>query len=194
MARDRAARPGAKALRLFVAIEIPEAAKDAVEAAVAPLRTAFPKARWVPRENWHVTLKFLGQTWPRLEEWVRAQVGGAAAASVGLDSKLEGIGSFPSSRRARVVWAGLDDRAGRMAEIAHALDVALAKEFKPEKRAFTPHLTVARSDPPLSLPASFGEIQVEPVGFRVERLTLFRSHLQRPAPRYEPLESFPLGG
>lgn len=175
-------------------MEIPEAAKDAVENAVAPLRAEFPKARWAPRENWHVTLKFLGQTWPRLEGWVRARVGEAAAGCVGFDSKLEGVGSFPSPRKARVVWAGLDDRAGRMAEIAHALDAALADEFKIEKRAFTPHVTVARSEPPLSLPASFGDIEVEPVGFRVERLTLFRSHLRRPAPRYEPLGSFPLGG
>ena len=66
MARDRSARPEAKPLRLFVAIEVPDGAKDAVARAFAPWREAHPRARWTPRENQHVTLKFLGRTWPRL--------------------------------------------------------------------------------------------------------------------------------
>ena len=65
--------------------------------------------------------------------------------------------------------------------------------FRPETRAFTPHLTVARSDPPLELPAAFVATPVRPVRFRIDRVVVFRSHLRRPAPRYEPLASFPLG-
>ena len=77
--------------------------------------------------------------------------------------------------------------------MAGALDDGLAKEFAPEKRAFTPHLTVARSDPPLLLPEGFADTELAPVAFTVDHLTLFRSHLRRPAPLYEPLGSFPLG-
>jgi 2'-5' RNA ligase len=80
-----------------------------------------------------------------------------------------------------------------MAAIAQALDARLSKEFRVEARGFSPHLTIARSDPPLRLPPDFVDTVVEPVAFQVERLTLFRSHLQRPAPRYEPLEVMPLG-
>jgi 2'-5' RNA ligase len=54
-------------------------------------------------------------------------------------------------------------------------------------------VTLARSDPPLALPEGFRATPLEPVAFRVERVTLFRSHLQRPAPRYEPLARFSLG-
>ena len=194
MARDRASRPEGKALRLFVAFDVAAEAVDVIESAIGPWRSEFPDARWVPRENWHITVKFLGQTWPRLEGWVRERVGDAASSLRPVGTRLTGLGCFPSPGRARVLWAGIDDGPGRLAEIALALDAALAREFKPETRAFSAHLTVARSDPPLRLPAAFGETRVEPVAFRVERLTLYRSHLRRPAPWYEPLATFPLEG
>ena len=194
MARDRTARPEARPLRLFVAVELSSAARRAIEAAVAPWRAEFPRARWVPESNWHVTVKFLGSTWPRLTTWVPERVASGAASCPAFDTRLDGLGAFPSTRRARVVWVGLDDRAGRMAELVHALDASLAAEFRSETRPFTPHVTAARSEPPIALPETFGATPVEPVPIRVDRVTLFRSHLQRPAPRYEALASFPLGG
>jgi 2'-5' RNA ligase len=192
MARDRAARPEAKPLRLFVAIEIPEAVKDAVEEAFAPWREAFPKARWVPRENLHVTLKFLGRTWPRLSEWVPAQVESAAADLARFPARLRGVGSFPSAKRGRALWAGFED-ADRTGELAAAIEAALADEFPTEKRPFHPHLTVARSDPPLKLPAGYTSTELASDEWDVEHVVLFRSHLGRPAPRYEPLARFRLG-
>jgi 2'-5' RNA ligase len=198
MARDRSARPEAKALRLFAAIEVPEEARDAIDAAVAPWRERFPKARWAPRENWHVTLKFLGQTWPRLGPWVQDRIGEVATTAAPFETRLTTLGAFPERAtgrgKARVLWAGLDDGTDAMAAIVGALDAALAREFAPEARAYSPHVTVARSDPPLDLPEGFRGTPLAPVGFRVEAITLFRSHLQRPAPRYEALERFSLGG
>jgi glycine/D-amino acid oxidase-like deaminating enzyme len=55
-------------------------------------------------------------------------------------------------------------------------------------------LTVARSDPPLKLGGGTTPTPVEPVGFRVEEIVLFRSNLRRPAPRYEPIAAFALAG
>ena len=194
MAKDRAGRPEAKPLRLFVAVEIPEHAKEVVWAAVAPWRERFPRARWVPRENWHVTLRFLGSTWPRLSGWVHEQVGAVAAEHPAFQTRLLALGAFPSPGRARVVWAGLEDRGDRMSALAQALDASLAREFEPEKRSFRPHLTVARSEPPLRLPEDFADAGLAGEPFSIGRLVLFRSHLQRPAPRYEPLDTFPLSG
>lgn len=194
MARDRASRPEAKPLRLFVAIEVPDHAARVLAGAIEPWRAAFPKARWAPRENWHVTLKFLGRTYPRLLEWVPARLAEVAAEIVPFRTLLTGLGAFPSPGRARVVWAGLDDGSGRMAGLALAIGAALSKELPPERRAFTPHLTLARSDPPLALPDGFVATRLQAEPFKVERFVLVRSHLRRPAPRYEPLGAFPLGG
>jgi RNA 2',3'-cyclic 3'-phosphodiesterase len=193
MARDRDASQEAKPLRLFVAIEIPEAVKDAVEEVFAPWREAFPKARWVPRENLHVTLKFLGRTWPRLTDWVPEQVQEAVSEVEPFDTRLLGVGSFPSAKRGRAIWAGFDDGDQRLTELAGAIDNALDDEFEPEKRPFHPHLTVARSDPPLKLPAAYTGTELDSEQWLVDSVTLFRSHLGRPSPRYEPLARFPLG-
>ena len=192
MARDRASRPEATPLRLFVAVEVPEDIRSRLGEAVAPVRDRFPKARWVRPRNQHVTMKFLGSTYPRLVEWVTETVSGVARKHVTFATRVEGLGVFPNARRARVLWAGLDDAGGGLTGLATDLDEALSREFAPEKRAFTPHVTVARFEPPVGL---------EPIGavfeserFLVHRVVLFRSHLRRPAPVYEPLGTYPLEG
>jgi RNA 2',3'-cyclic 3'-phosphodiesterase len=193
MGRDRAARPEAKPLRLFVAIEIPGSVKEVVEQAFAPWREAFPKARWVPRENLHVTLKFLGRTWPRLADRVPEQVEAAAADVSRFAARLREVGSFPSAKRGRALWAGFeDDRL--IADLAAKIEAGLVDEFPTEKRPFHPHLTVARSDPPVKLPPEFAETPLLTEEWEVDHVVLFRSHLRRPAPVYEPLARFPLGG
>jgi RNA 2',3'-cyclic 3'-phosphodiesterase len=192
MGRDRAARPEAKPLRLFVAIEIPGSVKEVVEQAFAPWREAFPKARWVPRENLHVTLKFLGRTWPRLADRVPEQVEAAAADVSRFAARLREVGSFPSAKRGRALWAGFED-ARLIADLAAKIEAGLLDEFPTEKRPFHPHLTVARSDPPVKLPPEFAETPLLTEEWEVDHVVLFRSHLRRPAPVYEPLARFPLG-
>jgi RNA 2',3'-cyclic 3'-phosphodiesterase len=177
---------------LFVAVPIPEAAADAVEDAFDRWRREFPKARWVPRENLHVTLRFLGSTYPRLVPWVRDRLAEVAAGEPRFETRVRDVGGFPSARRARVVWAGIDDADGALARLAEAVQAELAREFPPESRPFSAHVTVARSDPPLSLPTTFAATELESPPFVVDALVLMRSHLRRPAPRYEPVATFPL--
>jgi 2'-5' RNA ligase len=194
MARDRASRPEAKPLRLFVAVDVPEPVRERVQAAIGPWRERLPRARWVPKQNQHVTLKFLGSTWPRLVGWVMESVEAVARQSEPLETRVTALGAFPSTRRARVLWAGLDDPGGRLASLAADLEGTLATEFTPEKRAFTAHLTVARFDPPVPFDEeeiAAADVASEP--FAVDRLVVYRSHLRRPAPIYEPVGEFALG-
>jgi 2'-5' RNA ligase len=191
--RDRSKRPEARPLRLFVAIDIPDGVRDLVDDGVAPIRERYPRGRWVPSRNQHVTVKFLGATWPRLVEPVTQAIGAIAAASDAFETRVAELGAFPSARRARVLWVGLEDPARRFGSIAAALDEALAADFTPEKRPFAAHLTVARFDPPVALEEELEQMTIESRPFVVEWLTLYRSHLRRPAPVYEPLVTFPLG-
>lgn len=193
MGRDRAARPEAKPDRLFVAVEIPDEMKDVVDEAFRPWRDVFPRARWVPPENRHVTVAFLGRTWPRLRDWVPARLEEAARSSAPFAVSLTGVGSFPSKRKGRVLWAGLDDD-GKLGELATLVDDALAEEFPPESRPFHAHLTVARSDPPLDLPEDYASTELRTAPWEVDEIVLFRSHVRRPAPVYEPIGRFVLGG
>ena len=178
-------------MRLFVAFEVPEEVRTGLCRALEPLRERFPKARWVPKRNQHVTVKFLGSTYPRLVEWVHSTAAEVATAHEAFETRVANLGTFPNARRTRVLWAGLDDPNARAATIAASLDRALAREFKLEQRPFTPHLTVARFEPPAALDPV--EVAFESGAFAVDHLVLFRSHLRRPAPVYEPLATFRLG-
>jgi 2'-5' RNA ligase len=195
MGRDRAARPEARPLRLFAAVDLPERAKDAIEQAVEPWREHLPERRWVPRESWHVTVKFLGRTWPRLAEWVEEGCARAASGIRPFRVSLGGLGVFPGPSRARVLWVGFRDPDGGMAALARALDEELEAEFPPEKRAFTAHLTVARFNPPVPVRDHIEELratQVEAAPIRVGSLVLYQSHLSPRGARYEPLRTFGL--
>lgn len=197
MGRDRAARPEAAPLRLFAAVDLPPRVREGIEGTLAPWRERLPRGRWVRPENWHVTVKFLGRTYPRLVGWVTDAAREAAASIRPFRVGVDGMGVFPGPGRARVLWVGLVDRDESLPALARALDDRLVDEFPPEKRGFTPHLTVARFNPPVPVREDVDELaatrfQVEP--FRVGELVLYRSHLSPKGARYEPLERFPLRG
>jgi 2'-5' RNA ligase len=196
MARDRMARPEAKPLRLFIAVDVPDPVKADLANAIAPFRERIPGARWTRPSGWHVTLKFLGSTWPRLVEEVREAVATVAQGAGPFDSRLTDVGAFPSVRRARVIWAGLADPDTRFTRLVADLDEALVEHFVPEKRAFTPHLTLARLTPPRDVDEFAPDLPGMSVAsdrFSVDRLVLYRSHLSPKGATYEPLLAAPLG-
>jgi 2'-5' RNA ligase len=197
VARDRAARPEAKPLRLFVAVDVPDDVKASLTEAIAPFQQRIPGARWTRPTGWHVTLKFLGSTWPRLVDPVKEAVGEAAGRAAPFRTGLTELGAFPSARRARVLWAGLSDAEGRFASLVSSLDELLEEHFMPEKRAYTPHLTVARLQTPRALDEFVPELAGTAVAsrsFDVTGLVLYRSHLSRQGSTYEPLVEAAFGG
>ena len=197
MARDRAARPEAKPLRLFIAVDVPGDVQEGLEASLTPYRDKIPGARWTQRTGWHVTLKFLGSTWPRLVEEIKAAVGKTAGETAPFETALTEIGAFPSARRARVIWAGLSDPDERLAGMVRRLDDLLVDYFMAEERDYTPHLTVGRLTPPRALDEFAADLMGLPVPsrpFAIEELVLYQSHLSPKGATYEALERRPLGG
>jgi RNA 2',3'-cyclic 3'-phosphodiesterase len=182
-------------LRLFVAFEVPEAQKDSVQKAIASLEpVAVPGARWTSRESWHVTLKFLGATPEERLAEVTGVVEQAASASQPARTSLQGLGAFPSFRRARVLWVGLEDPGGVLAALACTLEEGFARHgFPAEGRPWTPHLTVARLKVPAPVALDPAEVHLDEQPFEVGRVVLFRSHLKPSGAVYEPLARCPLG-
>ena len=117
----------------------------------------------------------------------------AVATSV-FEVRLAGLGRFPERGKARVLWAGLDDPAGGLARLAAALEEGLASHVRPEARPYHPHLTLARSNPPLALAPGWAGTEVAQVAWSVDRLVLFESHLRRPHARYEAVATYPFPG
>ena len=181
-------------LRLFFAASVPSPLLDSVQERLADLKSALPQARWTAPAHQHLTCKFLGATpADRLEEVART---GAAVARERREAAvaLSNLGAFPSARRARVLWLGVDDPAGVLTGLAEGLGDALEPlGFAAEARVFTPHLTLARfkSSVQLSSLCALDTGGLPP--FEVSELVLWRSHLSPKGARYERLETLPLG-
>lgn len=92
----------------------------------------------------HITVKFLGDIEENRVDEIVERAGQAIEEAESFDMAVKGTGVFPSVRKPRVIWAGVEDD-GRLKFIAESLDMAMAEMgFKREKRAFKPHVTVAR--------------------------------------------------
>lgn len=176
-------------------IDLPSKIKIDLAALIDMLRPAAPQAKWVPRDNLHLTLSFLGEVKEERLEEMRSALARAALSIPGpIETSLKESGAFPSVRRARVLWVGLADQDGRLGALAGAVASGLEPlGFAPEKRAWTPHLTLARFRVPGDASQLLGAMVPE-TAFAIPEATLFRSRLARPAPAYEALERFPLGG
>ena len=188
-------------MRLFTAVELPEAVRAAVAAAAGPLLAPLTGVRATTREHLHVTVRFLGDVEPEALPAVRQALAAAAAGVPSSRARILGFGAFPTLRAPRVIWAGVEDPAGTCAALERAASAQVGPlGFPPEERAFTPHVTLARivgprgqryrrgpaqplSPPP---PAPFGP------EFAVASLTLFRSDLSPRGPAHTALDRFPL--
>lgn len=138
-------------MRLFVAIEISTDIRAEFSALLKEFRGMAPQAKWVRAENLHVTLKFLGETQP---EKLTALQNGLAAIRSPEPVRLEfhGLGFFPNEKRPRVFWSGMEASAN-LKSLAEDIDHAAHRlGFPLEERPFTPHLTLARFQPPGSAP------------------------------------------
>ena len=181
----------ARTERLFVALDLPAAAR----AALAAFRDdgADPKLwRPVADEALHVTLAFLGHRPPGEADAVAAVLRGCAgpAADLALGAAL-----LLPPRRARVLCAEVQDRAGALGALQARVSAGLAAAglYEPERRPFRPHATVARLRAGARAPRTAPPDGPEPVAFAGEALTLYRSRLARAGARYEPLERIALG-
>jgi RNA 2',3'-cyclic 3'-phosphodiesterase len=180
-------------VRLFVAVTVPAEQLDALETDTSSLKERLTGARWTANKNRHVTLKFLGSTPSDQMDRIGRICASMAAKHQVTNVSLAGLGAFPSEKRARVLWAGIEDDDNLLAIMAGELSDALEPMgFEPEARAFTPHLTLARLKTPGKLPELPGLTEVTREPFEVREVVLFRSHLSPRGARYEALDRYPL--
>jgi len=130
-------------MRLFVALDIEPEIRNRIAQFMDGVREFAPDTRWVAAESLHVTLKFIGERPPeKLEDLKRALAGVRGQPA---EITFSGTGFFPTPKAARVFWIGI--QAGpELASLAGAVDSATsALGIESEKRAFAPHLTLART-------------------------------------------------
>ncbi len=179
-------------MRLFVAAPLTEEVRYQmmhllVDAIALPL-----PGRAVRPENWHLTLRFLGE----VDEVARDRVTAALdEADLGppFPVRWGGIGAFPRARRATVLWIGLERGAVESARLGEVVEEAVqAAGFPPEERPFRSHLTLSRIRPHQDVAVLLETVPPLGINMTVDRVVLYESHLGRGGARYEEIESFPL--
>jgi 2'-5' RNA ligase len=97
----------------------------------------------VKTQNIHLTLRFLGNIFPPMLNAVYEEM--KQVSFPPFEITLRGLGAFPHLNRPRVVWAGIKKGADELVKIFEQLELRLRKlGFKPDKKGFSPHLTIAR--------------------------------------------------
>jgi 2'-5' RNA ligase len=184
-------------MRLFTALDLPPEVAGRLADLLERLRPA-ARIAWSPPANLHITTKFIGE-WPdeRLEELKSAfaALPGRAPISV----HVGGLGFYPNPRSPRVFWCGVE--AAGLAELAADTDAATARlGIQSEKRAYSPHLTLARIREQVDLRTLHERVAglVEtPSGadcgrFAARSFFLYRSQLRPTGSLYTKLAEFPL--
>jgi 2'-5' RNA ligase len=134
-------------LRLFIAIAIPEQIKDAIERAQRELRRVLPQAsvRWTRCEQFHLTLRFLGNVEAQRVGALSQAVNSAAQAFAPLQLRAEQVGFFPSARFPRVLWVGVRGTQDQLLPLQQAVQSAtLAFTAEEPEERFSGHVTLAR--------------------------------------------------
>lgn len=171
-------------MRLFVAIDLPWFVREQLAALTG---TGIPGARWVPPENYHLTLRFIGEIPGHVARDVDDALLGLRAR--GFELSLAGMGTFAKGGVSNTLFAGVE-RTPQLEHLRNKIETALQRAgLEPERRKFQPHVTLARLDNAVEAKVA-GFVQAHNL-FRagpipVEHFTLFSSLLCKDHAVYTP--------
>lgn len=182
-------------MRLFFCVELADEVKKALAEVAQRVRSVLGDGSWVPMENYHITVRFLGEVeekiLPKLLEVGRS----TAQETMPFALALEVLGGFPQAQAARVLWVGPRSEVPEHQRLCQKVEKAVqALGFPPEKKEPMPHVTLVRFRSPRDLRPL---LKWENLGIpeaRAGALTLMRSELWPEGARYTPVASWRFGG
>ncbi|MDE8348227.1 MAG: RNA 2',3'-cyclic phosphodiesterase [Acidocella sp.] len=177
-------------MRLFVALDLPWEVKEQL----SDLTFNMPGARWVPTDNFHLTLRFIGEA-----NRLQAEEIDHALASLrgrGFAFSLSGLGWFEKAGRVSCLWAGVE-RNEHLTKLQAKVETALHRiGMPPDRRRFTPHVALARMDVSVT-PGLAAFVQANnlyrSIPIRADNVTLFSSFLGKDQPTYTQEAEYALG-
>lgn len=131
-------------MRCFIAIDLPEELKRQIELVINLIAPLSKDIKWVPSENIHLTVKFLGEVkedrLPEIEQRLRDICRIHAPFSI----SVRGTGAFPNEKSPNVIWIGVN-KSDRLKSLYLDIDNSLSEAgFEKESRKHSPHLTIGR--------------------------------------------------
>ena len=188
-------------IRTFIAIDLPLSLQESLDKQTARLRQTLGDnvIRWVSPHNMHLTLKFLGKVPAAHLDFLKQMLTQATDSTPQFDLQIGGIGSFPSSKRPRVLWVGIHAPTS-LASLQRMIEEGANRlGFEKEERAFSPHLTVGRIRQGIDVKEiqkisnAISTIQLGKIGTaRVDSVHLYKSALNSEGSIYTKLFTTPL--
>lgn len=178
-------------MRLFVALSLPETVRDRL----AFLSQGIPSAKWVPQENLHLTLRFIGEVDHAQADDIHDALGRIDCEAFELS--LAGLDTFGEGRKLRQLWTGVS-ASPALLRLQSKVEMAVQRAgLQPERRKFKPHVTLARfktsPGPKLGeFVQQNGLLRVGP--FPVTDFVLYSSQLSPGGSIYREEASYPLSG
>ncbi|MFZ0522652.1 MAG: RNA 2',3'-cyclic phosphodiesterase [Candidatus Acidiferrales bacterium] len=181
-------------MRLFIALDLPDAVRRALAELIAQLKPKSQAAKWVRPESTHLTLKFLGHTDAQKLDSIRVALAKIHSPQP-VELHFRALGFFPNEFKPRVVWTAVEASAN-LFELAAAMEEAFEPlGFPRESRAFVPHLTLARINASKgidNLVRAADALKSYDFGSaRETEFHLFESTLKRSGAEYKKLATFP---
>jgi 2'-5' RNA ligase len=176
-------------MRLFVAIDLPEAVKERL----SMISCGLPGARWVKPEQLHLTMRFIGEVDGDRFLDIRDELAEVSCESFPM--QLQGVGFFPPRKKPRVVWVGLEKNE-QLVRLRKRIEAVLVRTgLEPEGRKFAPHITLARlNKTPASKVGRFLEhhsLFISPL-FQVNEFRLYSSVLNAGGATHYIEQEYPL--
>lgn len=185
-------------MRIFIGLDVPDSWRAALMAGAQAVIASDPQwagEKWVPVENLHITLKFMGDIPDDSAEFLGPDLQEAVAGFGEFELPLHrALLPTPEARRATMLWTTLRDPDGKAAELLSIIeDVAANYGVVPESRHFSPHITLVRTRAPRELrnaqeiSAVMEAVLPDHAVMSVPTVTVFRSTLTKSKPLYERL-------
>ena len=177
-------------LRVFCAVELSAEVRLRVAGHIDRLRDVVPGVRvsWEREEKLHITLKFLGEIAQSRLQTLAGAASRAVRSTEPFNLALEGAGAFPARGLPRILWLGITDATGLLAQLQSNLEEECERAgFAREERPFRPHLTIARIRAPQAarkLARVHQEMGFEAMEFSVNEMVLMRSELGKAGSSY----------
>jgi len=188
-------------IRAFIAVNLSPEILERIEQVSLDLQTRMKDVpvRWVPVENIHLTLKFLGNVSTANLEILKDILGKVVSSHSECDISVGGIGAFPKPHNPRVIWVGMEVPQ-ELVTLQHNIEIETARlGYSREHRPFSPHLSfgrVSRNASAQDVHAIAEVLENYKVGFlgatRLKSVYLYRSDLKPDGAVYTPIYSAPL--